>query len=129
MPIVEKACKRCGHIEAMGESCELCLACRIQKHKERANIHRRKYYEKHRQEILAKMKAKRSANKTYLVQVFSNPIKKRSKWTVEFINTDGSYSWRAWFRSEETGRLVKFESARNFKNILLAKKDYDEATR
>lgn len=127
MPIEEKACKMCGRVEAMGHSCELCLACRIKKANKRANSHRRKYYEKNREKILARMKAQRAAKDTFIAQVFKKIPNNRAKWTVEFIKTDGKYTWRAWFRNPDTERLVKFEAGRQFATIIMAKEDYRKA--
>ena len=130
MPIEIKACKVCGKKEAMGHSCDLCLSCRIKRDRERETKCKRRYYERHREKILEKMAAKRYRKKEdfdkYVAQKRSKPA---SRWTVEFIKIEGGYTWRAWFRSEFTGRLVKFEAGRNFSSLLVAKDDYKNATR
>lgn len=130
MPIEIKACRVCGKKEAMGTSCDLCLSCRIKRDREREARCKRRYYERHRERILAKMAEKRLEKR--VANQSSNSRKRdrqASNWTVEFIKTEGGYTWRAWFRSEITGRLVKFEAARSFCSLLLAKADYNTATR
>lgn len=130
MPIEEKACKRCGKIEAMGHSCELCLNCRMLKYKQNENKTRKKYYERNREKILARMKEQRAAEKAGIEYIRpSRNANKCSKWTVHYVKTDGGYMWRAYFRNPVTDRLVKFESDKTFATMLMAQADYDRATR
>lgn len=130
MPIEIKACKVCGKKEAMGHSCDLCLSCRVKRDREREARCKRRYYERHREKILSKMAEKRTQKKgipkKYSPKSQDKPV---ANWTVEFIKTEGGYTWRAWFRSEITGRLVKFEAGRSFSSLLVAKDDYKNATR
>lgn len=130
MPIETKACKICGKEEAMGSKCELCLACRIKRDRESVARCKRRYYERHRAQILEKMSKRRfekkGGGKKYVSQAQDKPA---SRWTVEFIKTEGGYTWRAWFRSEITGRLVKFEAGRTFSSLLVARSDYNAATK
>lgn len=131
MPIEEKACKRCGKVEAMGHSCELCLNCRMIKYKSNERRVKRRYYERNREKILARMKAQRAAEKAGIEFKPQHPqaTHKRSKWTVQYVKTEGGYMWTAYFRNPATGRLVKFESDGTFATMLMAQADYDRATR
>ena len=129
MPIEIKACKICGKKEAMGHSCELCFMCRVKRDREREAKCKRRYYERHRAKILEKMAAKRYEKKGIKKEITIRPPINRSKWTVQFIKEDGGYTWRAYFRNEITGRLVKFEAGRCFSSLLVAKDDYKNATK
>lgn len=130
MPREIKTCEWCGKKEAMSASCGLCLSCRIKRDKEREARCKRRYYERHREKILAKMAVKRLTNRVKETEYRpKDRDKPASNWTVEFIKTEGGYTWRAWFRNEITGRLVKFEAGRSFSSLLVAKDDYKNATR
>lgn len=133
MPIVKKACKYCGKIEAMSESCEACLQCRVNIYNRTQSKSHRSYYLKNRARILQHMKEYRKKKIESEKQAGRrNELPKENhkrRWTVEFIKTEGGYSWRAWFRNPATDRLVKFESGRVFGDIVLAKADYTRATK
>lgn len=131
MPIEEKACKQCGKVEAMARSCELCLNCRMLQYKRNECKVKRRYYERNREKILARMKEQRVAKNAGLsiAPIENKTARKRSKWTVHFVKTEGGYMWTAYFRNDVTDRLVKFESGRVFATMLMAKSDYDKATR
>lgn len=129
MALEKKACEYCGKLELMAHSCNACLACRIKQANKTKNKYARNYYERHRAKILQKMKDKRNKERAAGIK-FAMPKepKRAPRWTVEYIKLEGGYTWRAWFRNPETGRLVKFESGRQFETLLMAKKDYSKAT-
>lgn len=135
MILEAKPCKTCGNVEEMAPSCNECLACRIRAYNNRNISSHRKYYLKNREQILEKAKKRREAELlkrkegAQVAKVRKGRYKERAKWTVEYIKTDEGYSWRAWFRNPATDRLVKFESARVFLDILAAQQDYTKATR
>ena len=130
MPIEEKACKNCGKIEAMAHSCDLCLNCRMLKYKSNERRIKRRYYERNREKILARMKEERAAKKSgQEYKPFDKYARPRAKWTVHYVKTEGGYIWRAYFRNPATERLVKFESDGVFATMLMAQADYLRATR
>ena len=130
-----KHCKSCGKLVELSKSCDICLACRVRIYKAGKLDTHRKYYLKNRAVILSKAKAKREelakiekeVGKTKPTTI--RPRIERPKWTVEFIKTKEGYTWRAWFRNPVTERLVKFESAKTFSDIIFAQNDYLKATR
>lgn len=130
-----KICKMCGKREEMASGCDTCLACRVKLFNSKYMNTRRRYYIKNREAILEKAKARREKKIQLdkeggkIHRLKPEPKNKRSRWTVEYIKTGDGYSWRAWFRNPATDRLVKFESARVFIDILAAKNDYSKATR
>lgn len=130
-----KNCKYCGKLEEMAEGCDACLLCRVKKYQSKEINTARKYYLAHRKDILEKAKIRREKRIQQEIDSGRQHVlhqerrKARAKWTVEYIKTAEGYSWRAWFRNPATDRLVKFESARVFLDILAAQRDYTNATR
>ena len=133
--IETKPCKTCGKVEEIAKGEDECLQCRIKRFYAKANSHRHAYYIKNKERIAKYMKDYRQRKKeTELSEgrkdvLPKEPVHKRKRWTVEFIKTEGGYTWRAWFRNPTTERLVKFVSAYVFNTIEGARNDYEKATR
>lgn len=130
-----KQCKSCGKLVELAKSCDICLSCRVRILKAGELDTHRRYYLKNRAVILLKAKDRREERAKEHKEggkpkrVYIKSPKESPRWTVEFIKNEEGYSWRAWFRNPVTGRLVKFESAKSFSDIMFARNDYMKATR
>lgn len=129
MGLQKKPCKKCGKIEEMGDSCDVCLDCRVKEYKEGGLSRKQIYYLLNRERFIKKARENYFKNRSAEMKERRECYKNSRKFTVHFEKTEDGYSWKAWFRNPETERLVKFESDGYFDTIKEAREDYLQATK
>ena len=119
--IKEKPCEKCGKIEPMGPQGHFCEACR----KKNYLAYKRKYYQEHRDELIAKSKAwMKQQSKAHLGYA---KHERRRLFPVTFNSINGRYSWTVRLKNEETGHTLLWTSDGDFGTMREAQKDFSKA--